>query len=251
MDSAPRDRDRSERRDRGRRLPLVGAIVAAILVVVVVVILVTREDGGGNSAVTTVTTTTTAPSTTSRSPSVTASLAIWPTSSSTAHYADPVEAARAFATGYVGFVNPVVGVFQPGDSRSGEVPVRAKTAGPVTTVLVRQLGSDGSWSVIGSSTPNIQVTAPAALATVTSPVTVTGNSTAFEATVNVEVREDANATPLGKGFVMGGANGQMGPFTATLSFTRPAAAAGALVFMTLSAETGTVSEAAVLRVAFR
>ena len=253
MDSADENPDERKRRGGSRGLLFVGAFVAAALLVAVVVILITRGDGGGNSAVTTVTTTT--PSTTRTSSSttapLTASLAIWPTTSSTVHYADPVDAARAFVTGYVGFVNPVVGAFQQGDSRSGEVPVQARTAGPVTTVLVRQLGSDGSWSVIGSSTPNIQVTAPAVLATVTSPVTLAGNSTAFEATVNVEVREDSNATPLGKGFVMGGANGQMGPFTATLAFTKPAAAAGALIFMTLSPETSTVSEATVLRVKFR
>jgi len=249
MDSSDENPDESERRGGSRRLLFIGAIVAAAIVVIAVVVLVTREDDGRNSAVTTVTTTT--PSTTSASPSTTESLTIWPTPSSTVHYAHPVDAARAFATDYVGFVNPVVGAFEQGDNRSGEVPVQAKTAGPVTTVLVRQLGSDGSWSVIGSSTPNIQVTAPAVLATVTSPMTMAGNSTAFEATVNVEVREDSNTTPLGKGFVMGGANGQMGPFTATLTFTTPVAATGAVVFTTISPETGTVAEATVLPVTFR
>ena len=142
----------------------------------------------------------------------------------------------------------MVGEFRAGDSRSGEVPVRPNATGPETTVLVRQLGSDGTWWVLGSSTANIQVASPAALATISSPVALHGTSTAFEATVDVEVRADGVAQPVGKGFVMGGANGQMGPFDGSLTFTAPAATGGAVVFSTLSAETGHVAEATVIRV---
>jgi hypothetical protein len=176
------------------------------------------------------------------------STAVWPAAGSTTRYATPVAAAKGFATDFVGFVDPVVGEFRAGDSRSGEVPVKAGATGPETTVLVRQLGTDGSWWVLGSSTPNIQVTAPAALATISSPVALHGTSTAFEATVDVEVREDGGAQPLGKGFVMGGANGQMGAFDGSLAFTPPTATAGAVVFTTSSAETGHVAEATVVRV---
>ena len=84
----------------------------------------------------------------------------------------------------------------------------------------------------------------------TSPVTLDGTSTAFEATVPVEVREDGNPTPLGSGFVMGGANGEFGPFHDTLAFDVPTADGGALVFFTRSAEDGSIIEAAVLRVFF-
>ena len=50
-----------------------------------------------------------------------------------------MSAARGFATDYVGFTDPIVGEFQQGDARSGEVPVQATVIGPITTVLVRQL----------------------------------------------------------------------------------------------------------------
>jgi hypothetical protein len=181
-------------------------------------------------------------------PATDTSTAVWPTTASGTRYTDPVAAARGFATDYVGFVDPVVGTFRPGDSRSGEVPVQPNGTGPETTVLVRQLGTDGSWWVLGSTTKNIEVTAPQALATISSPVQLRGTSTAFEATVNVEVREDGSSRPLGSGYVMGGANGQMGPFAGELGFTQPSAAAGAIVFSTRSSADGHIAEAAVLRV---
>ena len=97
--------------------------------------------------------------------------------------------------------------------------MQATATGSVTTVLVRQLGD--SWWVLGSSTPNIQLSSPAALATISSPVRLQGTSTAFEATVNTQVRQDGVTPPLGTGIVMGGANGVMGPFDGTLEFSAP------------------------------
>jgi hypothetical protein len=173
--------------------------------------------------------------------------AVWPTAASSQRYQDPVAAVRAFATDYLHFVAPIVGQFEQGDSRSGEVPIRAKATGPVTTVLVRQLGTDGSWSVLGAATPNIRLTEPAALATVTSPVRLRGSSSAFEATVQVSIREDDNAKALREGFVMGGSL-QMGPFDSTLTFAQPTSRYGAIVLDTISPEDGHLSEATVIRV---
>jgi hypothetical protein len=161
-----------------------------------------------------------------------------------------VDAARGFAVDFVGFVDPVVGPFQAGDSQSGEVEVRPNENGPVTTVLVRQLSGSDTWWVLGSATANIEVTSPAASASITSPVSVQGTSTAFEATVNVDVREDGNRTTIGTGAVMGGSSGEMGPFEGQITFSAPSADYGALVFYTLSPEDGHVLEASVLRVAF-
>jgi nucleoid-associated protein YgaU len=76
-------------------------------------------------------------------------------------------AATGFATELVGFTDPVVGEFQQGDARSGEVEVRAAADGPVTTVLVRQVGSDDTWSVLGAATAQIVPTTPAPGATQT------------------------------------------------------------------------------------
>ena len=195
---------------------------------------------------TTTTASTTTSSTTTTLPSA-PWIAVWPTVASGDRFGDPVVAARTFATGYLHFVTPVVGAFQQGDSRSGEVPIRSKSTGPVTTILVRQLGTDGSWSVLGATTPNIVLTQPAALATIRSPVRLRGSSSAFEGTVQVSIRQDDIATPLAQGFVTGGSL-QMGPFDSTFTFPAPTSSYGAIVLDTVSPEDGHVAEATVIRV---
>jgi Immunoglobulin-like domain of bacterial spore germination len=242
------------RRGRRRALLIAAAVVLVALVAGGIVLALSNDEGSHQTA----RVTTTTPVTSTSSPATTAapvttapvdtSTAVWPFASSTTRYSDPVSAARGFATEYVGFTDPVVGEFQQGDARSGEVPIRAKPETAVTTVLVRQLGD--SWWVLGATTSGIQVTSPTALQVVSSPVALRGSSTAFEATVNVQVRADGRPSPLASGFVMGGANGTMGPFDTTLAFATPTAPAGAVMLFTNSSEDGRVLEAAVVRVRF-
>jgi hypothetical protein len=202
------------------------------------------------TSATTSTTATTA-TTTTTIPVAATSSAVWPTTNSAVRYRDPVAAARGFAINLAHFRNPIVGAFRQGDARSGEVPVRATPRGPETTVFVRQLGAGNSWWVLGSSTPNIVMQAPTAGATITSPVSLRGTSTAFEATVNYALNQDDRAAPLKEGIVMGGANGDMGPYSASVMFPQPVSARGSLVMYTVSAESGNVAEASVVRVAYR
>jgi len=68
--------------------------------------------------------------------------------------------------------------------------------------------------------------------------------------VQVHVRVDGRAEPLATGFVTGGANGELGPFTSSLAFPSPGATSGSIVFFTVSAENGSILEAAVVRVRF-
>ncbi len=172
---------------------------------------------------------------------------MWPTTASSTRYQTPEAAAQGFATDYLHMVNPVVSPFQQGDARSGEVPVQPSATGSVTTVLVRKLGPDNSWWVLGAGTAAINLTEPAWNAAISSPVTLKGTSVAFEGTVRTQVREDDNNKPLGEGFVTGGSTG-MGPFDGTLAFTKPTAKYGAVVLDTISAENGMVMEAMVVRV---
>ena len=197
------------------------------------------------------------PSTTTPTPPTTRAptaleIAVWPTAGNGLRYHDPVAVTRSFAIDYLHFVNPVVGPFRPGDTHSGEVPVRAhmeSTAlGPTTTVIVRQLGADGSWWVLGASTPNIALAQPATLSTITSPVRLRGTSTAFEATVRVFIRQDDVVTPLVESYLMGGANGQMAPFDVSFTFAAPTSRYGAIVLDTTSSANGQVVEATVIRV---
>jgi len=208
--------------------------------------------GCGNSTPSSTSTTTTpANSSTSTTPSAAQpSTAVWPFASERTRYSDPVSVARSFAVTFLGFVDPVVGTFQQGDSRSGEVPVQATPTGPVTTVIVRMLTADNTWWVLGASTPGLQLQTPKTSDTISSPLILSGQSTAYEATVNVQIRQDGVLAPLKEAIVMGGSNGVMGPFASTVDFAKPTAKAGAIVLKTVSAKDGNISEASVIRVRF-
>ena len=212
----------------------------------------TKADRPSTTTASDATTTTTEASTTTTSTPGQAQpeLAIWPFASGEQRFSSPVDAARSFATEYLGMAHPVVGEFQQGDSRSGEVPITPAETGPTTTVLVRQASSDDSWWVIGAANDHLRLEQPEALATISSPVALSGQSTAFEATITVQVRRDGSVDPIGEGVTMGGANGEMGPFSTDLEFDAAGASSGAIVLETMSAEDGGVMEASVVRVAF-
>jgi hypothetical protein len=236
-----------------RPLPLVAALVVAAAVALVAIALVADDDRtqvtGGDA-----TTTLPATNTTERSTTTTlvpdTSTAVWPWASGDTRYDDPVDAARGFATDLVGFTAPVMGAFQAGDARSGEVEVRASASGAVTTVFVRQLGTDGSWWVLGAASPNIVVEQPGAGSTITSPVHLAGRSRAFEAQVDVAVLQDGSPVPLGRGYVMGSGDAELRPFAADLGYEAPDAELGAVALTTSSAEDGRIWEASVVRVRF-
>jgi hypothetical protein len=190
----------------------------------------------------------TAPPTSAPAP-VSAVTAVWPDAAGPTRYADARAAARGFATSLVGFRDPVVGPYLAGDSRSGEVEVRPRADGPVTTVLVRLL-EDDTWWVLGAVSGQIQLDVPAAGTAVTSPVTLAGRALAFEGQVDVRIVEDGGATPLATGFVTGGGD-ELRPFSGTFTLDRsPASAHGAVVLSAASAENGEVWQASVVRIGF-
>ena len=186
------------------------------------------------------------PTTTTTTPPLDRTTVVWPFAGG-ATYDDPVGLTRAFATTYLRFEAPIVGTFQQGDTRSGEVDVRPIGNGPVTTVLVRQVGADDSWYVIGAATSTIEVTTPETGALVRSPLRITGRAVAFEGNVRVEVRQDGEVGALGSGFVTGGGD-VMRPFSGTIPFDEPTARYGTVVLYTQSAENGQVWAAAALRI---
>ena len=217
-------------------------------VAAVFVVLAVGAFGCGNNAPTSPTTSTTAASSPT-SPQAATWPAVWPTSASSTRYRTPEAAAMGFAVDYLHMVNPVVGGFQQGDSRSGEVPVQPNPTGPVTTVLVRELGSDNSWWVLGAGTAAIALTEPTWNASISSPVTLKGSAMAYEGTVQTQVREDDNNKPIGEGYVTGGTDA-MGQFSGSLAFKKATARYGAVVLSVTSAENGAVMEASVIRVRF-
>ena len=176
------------------------------------------------------------------------STAIWPWVDTDLRYVDPVEAALGFAADYLGFVDPIAGDFMAGDNRSGEVEIRTFDGGPPTVVFVRQLTVDDSWWILGAASGNITIDEPAALAEVTSPLTVSGTALAFEGTVDVQLRADGNGEPIFEGFVTGSGGPDPGPYAETFEFTSPGQTGGALVMLSLSSEDGSPLEASALRI---
>lgn len=256
---------------RRLRVALTAAVVIAVLAVVALLVVVLTGDDTTSPAAPAPTATpgatATAPSeqaTVTPAPTVTSTVAptpappvqvntataVWPVKASAIRYSDPVAAARGFASDFAGFRNPLVGRFLQGDSRSGEVQVRPRATGPVTTVIVRQL-EDGNWWVLGAATEQIRLDSPVTGELIASPLRLTGAAQAFEGHVTVTLREDGVVAPLANGYVTGRMD-EMGPFDGQVTFEHtPSQTYGALLLTIHSAENGELWQAAVIRVQLR
>jgi hypothetical protein len=263
-----------EERSAGRQRTalIVGGVIAAVLVIGGLLWFLSDDDDSdvATDATTTAvetTTSTTEQATTTEQPTTTqqttttidqvvpldpddAAFVLWPAPDGDLRYDDAVAAATAFATDLVGFTDPIVGGLQQGDARSGEVEVRAVEDGAVTTVLVRQYGTDDSWWVIGAVTPDIEVDAPLPQSAIDDPLQVSGRARAFEGTVQVAVVADGSTDPIGTGFVTGSGSGELGPFQGEIRWTNPGGGWGAVLFFTESAQDGSVWQVSATRVGF-
>jgi hypothetical protein len=198
-----------------------------------------------------------ATSTTAAAPTTTVApaeldIAMFPDRLGTRSFSDAREVAKAFAVEVLGFADPVVGPFDAGDSRSGEVAVRVGEAGPPTVVLVRQL-TDQHWYARGSSAEPIVLNSPTSGAVLVAPQPLLGEAYAFEGTVNVSLYVDGNEDAIAETVVTGRGDGVLGPFSGDIDFTVPAGATrGRLVLRSLGGEDGTATLAATaVRVRFR
>ena len=111
--------------------------------------------------------------------------AIWPLAD--AVFETPDDAARSFV-GSVFKVPPVFGEYQAGDSRSGEIDVLIGEQPAVvrSTLLLRQLGPDDGWFVIGAVNPHMTIARPEARAVVSAGMlTVSGTARGFEAQISI------------------------------------------------------------------
>lgn len=254
-------------RRRQARVAIAGS-VAAIALVAVAVLVARPGDGGGDPqdlvASPGSTTTALGDETTTTEPPVTTTTTEEPTrpTSTTAPHAVvedpppgtavwtapagllPQGAAKQFARVYLGMTEFVVGEFQQGDSRSGEVAIRPSTrpGAPETVVLLRQI-VDGRWSVVAANARDIRVVEPApGHVDGTPPVRVSGEGRAFEGTIDVEVRTQDEV--LGKGFVTAGGGEEYLPFAGDIEYRKPSQRiAAAVVFTIYSAEDGSVMQA--------
>jgi len=194
-------------------------------------------------------TTTQAPETTTtaaREPTAPAELeqpAIWPAADVV--FATPGEAAEDFVAEVLG-VEPSLGAFRAGDSRSGEIEVFSPGEGGGSAVsrsllLLRQLGPDSGWFVIAAVNENAAFTAPESGTEVPAgPLAVEGLGRGFEATVVLTARVVGAASELDMVITSGGALEDPEPFTETLDLS--GATSGDTVLLLVRGGTGLESD---------
>jgi hypothetical protein len=188
-----------------------------------------------------VTTTTAAEATTTTTaPAGLEQPALWPAAD--VAFATPEEAAEDFVREVLG-VEPTLGEFQQGDARSGEIPVLSPGEGGGTaiargTLLLRQLGPDDGWFVIGVASDVQTFASPAGGdAVAAGPLTVDAGGRGFEATVVVSARIAGQAgAPLDLVVAQGGAFADPVPFTVELDLS--GAAPGDTVILLLQGGVG-------------
>jgi len=165
-------------------------------------------------------------------------------------FTDPVVAARSFAIEFLHMISPTIGSLVSTGAQDGTVSVQVPSSSAVTTVEERRDPSGGTWWITGATTPNLVVTSPRPLDHVVSPLAINGQSTAFEAVINLQVLQDGSLQAIATGTAKGGSMGTMGPFATSLTFPAPASSGGALVVVTISPKDGTVAEATAVRLTF-
>lgn len=254
-------------RDTNRKRMLVGlGSAAAIAAVVLAAVVLSGDDGeqeldvaGTTTTVEETTTTVEEPTTsteattttTAFTPTVDPAAAIWPRVHTSQRFDSPEAAAQSFAVELLHFVEPVMGAFQQGDNRSGEVEVRPTASGPVTTVLLRQL-EDDTWFVIAADTADITLDQPQAGTDIDCPVHLAGTALAFEGHVDVAVYADFVEGPIGTGFVTGSGSPPAGPFEGDIECDvaqlDDGIHYGTIVLSTASGEDGRIWTAEVVRV---
>jgi hypothetical protein len=252
----------AQRSDNRNRILLGVAAAIALVALVVGVLALSDDDDPQVDTVDAPTTTTTAPEDTTTTtvaettttsifaPTVDPTLPIFPDPSTARRFDAPEPLVSAFVGEVVGMTSPIVGPFAAGDSRSGEIEVRAFEQGAPTTVLVRQL-EDDTWFVIGAATESIQPEEPAALDRVTSPQPLTGSAYAFEGTVHVQIFADGTEEPVGSAFVTGRGDGVLGGYEGQIEFEAPDTGNpyGWLLYTSEGGEDGAPIQFAAVRVA--
>lgn len=199
------------------------ALVPAVAVVALLAAGCGSDDDTSSDTTATSSTTTTTEATTTTEPEGLEQPAIWPAADVV--FDTPEAAAEDFVNQVLG-VPPALGEFQQGDSRSGEIELRSPGEGGGTPVargviLMRQLGPDDGWFVIGVANDNASITTPESGATVAAgPLLVEGVARGFEANVNVRafVAGDAS-TDLDQQITMGGSMETPEPISVTLDLS--------------------------------
>jgi hypothetical protein len=142
------------------------------------------------------------------SPVVEPVIAVWPAAGVV--FDSPEAVAEDFISAVFG-IEPAIGPFQQGDARSGEIDVLTQlddddpsTTRPAgVTLLLRMLGPDDGWFVIGAVSEGVTIDTPETGSTVpVGDLAVEGLGRGFESTVVVSAFVAGEADPLAVEIVM-------------------------------------------------
>ena len=174
--------------------------------------------------------------------------AIWPAADVV--FATPEEAAADFVSAVlISEGDPVLGEFQQGDSRSGEIAVLfAGETGDLDPPLemgmlfLRQIGPTDGWYVIAAVSDGVMIDTPSALEEIPAgTVAVSGEGRGFEGTLVVSAfppGDDAATFDLEIG--AGGASADLEPYSVELDLS--GAASGDVVVILVRGDTGLGSD---------
>lgn len=224
----------------------------ALTALAVLVLLLTACDGDDEGATTATSTTTTdvEESTTTVAvddPTTTSEVAgqehpaVWPAAEVALD--TPEEAAEGFVEEVLG-VPPTLGEFRQGDARSGEIEVFSPGEGEGgsrvlrSVLLLRRLGPEDGWFVVGAVSEHATITTPESAAEVPAgSIDVAGSARGFEASVVVSayVAGDAEAL-LDRVTTQGGAFEEPEPYSVTLDLS--GASPGDVVILLVRGATG-------------
>lgn len=162
---------------------------------------------------------------------------IWPMADEV--LATPDEAARSFV-GNVFKVPPVFGEYRAGDSRSGEIDVLVGEQPTVvrSTLLLRRLGPEAGWFVIGAINPHMTIASPNSGAVVPAGnLIVSGTARGFEAQVSVTayVAGDSRQV-ISQRFVLAGSAETSEPYAVELDLS--SAESGSVVMIVVKGGVG-------------
>jgi Immunoglobulin-like domain of bacterial spore germination len=227
---------------RRRRAVLAGAGIAAALAVAVAVPRLgdegrveTFNQPGPTTSVAPPTTTAPGSSTTVTPPpaSVDVDQVLWPNPAGELT-ADPLDAVRGFLSGPLGISDAPLSPFRETEPGVGDVDVYARGEAGQTldrvasTVTLRRL--DGQhWFVTGAVSSDVEIETPEPLATVSSPLDVSGRVRGHEGTVNVWMLDRFGGDRVDSDPATGtGGSERLEPFSAEVSFVANGTQRGAL-----------------------
>jgi hypothetical protein len=145
--------------------------------------------------------------------------AVWPAADVV--FDTPEAAASDFVAKALG-VDPVLGEFQAGDARSGEIQVFSPGEGggariERSVLALRQLGPDDGWFVLAAVNEHTSIATPSSGDEVAAEsVTVTGEARGFEGNVVVSAFAAGTAEQLGQAVTQGGSFEASEPYSVTL-----------------------------------